>query len=79
LHFEDCSSRRVLAVKVIILQRIDESGIFWLPAGVTFEMVDMILLNGVPVESGKYAVVDNGTGIDVFESDSYAVVSVILK
>jgi hypothetical protein len=42
-------------------------------------MVDMILLNGVPVESGKYAVVDNGTGIDVFESDSYAVVSVILK
>jgi len=65
--------------KVIILQRIDESGVFTLPEGLTFEAVDIILLNGIPVKEGKYAAVSNGTAIDVFESNSNSVVSVILK
>lgn len=65
--------------KIIILQRIDESGVFTLPEGLTFEAVDMILLNGSPVKKRKYAAVSNGTAVDVFEANSNSIVSVILK
>lgn len=65
--------------KVVILNRIDQSGVFVLPGGLTFEAVDVILLNGIPVEKGKYAAVSNGTAIDVFGSNLDSVVSVILK
>lgn len=64
--------------KIIILQRIGQSGIFALP-GLTFEAVDTILLNGIPVKEGKYAAVSNGAAIDVFGSDENSIVSVILK
>ncbi|MDF2568850.1 MAG: hypothetical protein K0R55_454 [Sporomusa sp.] len=65
--------------KVVILDRIEPSGIFILPQGLTFEVVDVILLNGIPVKDGKYAAVSNGAAIDVFESNLRSVVSVILK
>ena len=65
--------------KIVILQRMDEAGMFWLPAGLPLELIDVILLNGVPVEAGKYAVVADKTAIDVLPADGNAIVSVILK
>lgn len=65
--------------KIVILQRRDEAGMFCLPAGLTLELIDVILLNGVPVETGKYAVVADKTAIDVLPADGNAIVSVILK
>ena len=63
---------------IIDLQRIDESGIFSLPEGLSFDDVEAVLLNGSPVKEEKYAVVANRTAIDVFESDALSTVSVIL-
>ena len=65
--------------KIVILQRMDEAGMFWLPAGLPLELIDVILLNGVPVEAGKYAVAAGKTAIDVLSADGNAIVSVILK
>ncbi|QDR83032.1 hypothetical protein [Sporomusa termitida] len=64
--------------KIIELIRADESGVYALPEGLSFDSVDVILLNGNPVAEGRYAIVANNTAVDIFDAQDDSVVTVIL-
>jgi len=65
--------------KVIKLDRADESGVYALPDGLTFNAVQIILVDGMPVTEGRYAIVANKTAVDIFDAKDATIVTVVLK
>ena len=65
--------------KVIKLDRADESGVYALPDGLTFDAVQIILVDGMPVTEGRYAIVANKTAVDIFDAKDATIVTVVLK
>jgi|GEM_PF-1069191 len=61
------------------LRRADEAGVYALPDGMTFDAVQTILVDGMPVTDGRYAIVANNTAIDIFDVKDATVVTVVLK
>ncbi len=64
--------------KIIELIRADKSGIYILPAGLSFDSVDVILVNGNPVDEGRYTILANNTAVDIFDAQDNSVITVIL-
>ncbi|MGL5512055.1 MAG: hypothetical protein ACRDBM_02295 [Sporomusa sp.] len=65
--------------KVIKLSRADKSGVYALPDGMTFDDVQTILVDGMPVADGRYAIVAKDTAVDIFDAKDDTVVTVVLK
>jgi len=65
--------------QVIKLDRADESGVYALPDGLTFDAVQIILVDGMPVTEGRYAIVANKTAVDIFDAKDATIVTVVLK
>lgn len=61
---------------MIILQKVDQSGVYALPAGITASGIAAVLLNGEPT---GYVPVKDGTEIDVPLARSESTVTVILR
>ena len=61
---------------MIVLQKIDQSGVYALPTGVTASNIATVLLNGEPT---GYVPVKDGTEIDVPLARSESTVTAILR
>ena len=59
------------------LFRIDSSGIFAIPDGMSSKDIQSVLVNGKTISENEYAITENGN-IDIFGADENSVVSVLL-
>lgn len=69
----------MLNLKPVILNRIDESGVFALPGGVTFDQVKVLLHNSTPIHpEQENCVILDSEKVDVIESNEFSAVMALI-